>query len=123
VLDAPSHTHAADVIKVQHWTQIADFLGMPQGRVRETFRLHLALLHELGYELVTRGANTEVRGALAPPPPPPPPPPRVEPLELMGAVEDALAAVTARRVGGERLSDQAEAREITRAVLKLLRDK
>lgn len=98
-----------NVVRDSHWNEIADFLGQPVGRVRETFRLYLQLLDQLGYSVVRKGEE----------PTQPVSPVELVPLNrerLFDAVEGVLHAMTERRLQGERISDQAEVRAIVKAV-------
>lgn len=109
------------VIKTQHWHELADFLGVPLLRVKETLTLNLTLLDSMGYMLVRTGANTDATAPLADGAPPPPLPSLpVDKLALFAAVEDVLAEMTERRLRGEQISDQAEVRAIVQAALNTL---
>lgn len=97
------------VVRDSHWNEIADYLGQPVNRVRETFRLYLELLDQLGYAVVRKGDE----------PARPVRPTELVPLNrerLFDAVEGVLQEMTERRLHGERISDQAEVRAIVKAV-------
>lgn len=102
-----------DVVRASHWIEIAEYLGQPTQRARETFLLYLRLLGPLGYHMVQDGEA--------------PPAARVAPAELtvdraqlFDAVEEAIMQVTERRLAGDRVSDQAEVREIVAAVGRVI---
>jgi hypothetical protein len=110
------------VIRPSHWSEISDFLGQPVNRIRETFRLYIQLLDQLGYALVRKGDPIPVAGA-AP----------VSPADLIpwdsnrlySAIEGAIMDATEQRLlaaqgKGPRVSDQAEVRMIVSAVEALL---
>lgn len=101
-----------EVIAPQHLMELADFLGQPIGRLRETLRLHLQVLSNLGYELMT--TDTDPTRRLTPPSPPPQP--KINWVTVAAAVEDGLAEVTERRFHRERVSDQEEVRVIVAAI-------
>ena len=106
---------AVDVIREQHWLELGDYLGQKPATIRSTMKLWFTILAELGYDLVATGANHQ--SARPAPAPPAPPPPEPSYTDVYHAVEGALFDVTSRRNDGERISDQAEVRMITAAVM------
>jgi hypothetical protein len=103
-----------DVIRQQHWLELSDYLGQKPATIRSTMKLWFTILGQLGYDLVATGANQQTaRPAVIPSPPAAP---ESSYVDLYHAVEDALIDVTGRRNNGERISDQAEVREIVTKV-------
>lgn len=101
-----------DPIRQGHWHEIAEYLGQPVNRVRETFRLYLKLLDKLGYALVRKSEDPPAKATPASP---------AELVawdssELYTVIEGAIIEVTEKRFRGERVSDQAEVRAILRDV-------
>lgn len=101
------------VIRPSHWSELAEYLGQPVNRIRETFRLYLQLLDSMGYALIRKGDPVPPGEAVA-----------ASPAELIpwdgkmlySAVEGAILEATEQRLAGVRISDQAEVRAIVRAV-------
>jgi hypothetical protein len=98
-------------VRPSHWGELAEQLGQPVARVQTTLRLYLDLLARMGYRL------QRVRN---PAPAPELPAWFIDREELFAAIEAAMIAVTKRRIDGEMISDQAEAREIQSAVEEVL---
>lgn len=118
---APVETSPVEVIREQHWLELAEYLGMKPGKAKATLELWFKLLRELGYTLVATGTNERAgRPARVPDAAPPAPAPAIEVSKLYAAVEGALLDVTVRRQEGERVSDQAEVRAIVGAVTTYL---
>ena len=104
---------AIDVIRDQHWLELADYLGQKPATLKSTMKLWFTVLAELGYDLVATGANRQS----ARPAPVMPSPPEVAFTDVYHAVEGALFDVASRRNDGERISDQTEVRLIATAVM------
>lgn len=98
------------VVRAAHWNEIAEYLGQPVRRVRETFRYHFELLDRLGYVLVAKN-DAPTRPVVSPATLIP-----VDAKALYFAVEGAILETTQQRLAGERISDQAEVRAIVAAV-------
>lgn len=106
--------HAPDVVRAQHWVEIAEFLGQPVQRAKETFLLYLRLLGPLGYHLHRAGEEPEAAAPVKPEEL------TVDRALLFDAVEGALIDIEERTAAGERVSDQAEVRAIVTAVMNVL---
>lgn len=103
-----------DVVRAQHWQEIADFLGQPAQRAKETFLLYLRLLGPLGYHLHRDGEEPESATPVRPEEL------TVDRALLFDAVEGALLDIEERTAAGEKISDQAEVRTIVAEVVKVI---
>jgi hypothetical protein len=106
---------AVDIIREQHWLELADYLGQKPATIRATMTLWFNILAELGYGLEATGANRQTprpsghsSSAAVP---------EVPYTSLYHAVEEGLLDIANRRSAGERISDQAEVRTIVTNVL------
>ncbi len=109
---------AIEVVRPQHWQELAQFLGIRPKQVQDTMALWFTLLAEMGYDLVRTGANRDTKPLVPPKPAPPPALPSHK--ELYQVVREALTDITERRLAGERISDQAEARAVAAGILTCL---
>lgn len=103
-----------DVVRAQHWQEIAEFLGQPVQRAKETFLLYLRLLGPLGYHLHRDGEEPETAQPVRPEEL------TVDRALLFDAVEGVLIEIEERAAAGEEISDQAEVRAIVAAVVKVI---
>lgn len=108
---------AVDVIRDQHWLELSDYLGLKPASIKATMKLWFTILAELGYDLVATGTNRQV----ARPQPPATVVAEVAYTDMYHAIEEALIDVASRRSQGERISDQAEVREITTKALACIK--
>lgn len=107
-----------DIIREQHWLEIAEYLGLKPVKVKSTFELWFRLLSELGYDLTAKGMNGETAPSVSTKAETPAP--AIEHSTLYQLVETALFEVTNRRAQGERISDQTEVRIIVDPILACL---
>jgi hypothetical protein len=107
-----------EVIRDQHWIELAEYLGIKPAKAKAQLELWFRLLREMGYALTPTGTNRAAgRPARAPESAPPAPAPVFEHSQIYAAVEGALIDLVSRREAGERISDQAEIRAIVGAVM------
>lgn len=117
---AAAEVSPVEVIREQHWLELAEYLGIKPAKAKAQLELWFKLLREMGYSLTSTGTNRAAgRPARAPEPAPPAPAP-IDHRQLYSAVEGALLEVTSRRAQGERIGDQTEVRTIVGAVVAAL---
>lgn len=106
------HEDLLAVIRPAHWIEIAEFLGQNPVRAKENLGLYLKILDLQGYVLRRKGESAPTNEKAVPVPPVP----TVDRARIYDAIEGAIMDTTARRMAGERISDQAEIRAIQAAV-------